>query len=168
MTSFTDALPPLFSAQEIEGELGSVVKEEALAGEKQTEVHDVWGLPGGVDTDVKRFYVRVIEENIASELPPGDLLKALDGLNIMAHQLVVSTPGSMVTKFAPTAIKITVLAGSRLWFIKHDDQPSELVYTGPGDVLAMGPGLITTYTIEPTVSSRFGILVMRTTRTTLK
>jgi hypothetical protein len=157
LTSFADALPPLFSAQQIEGLLGSAVKEEALAGEKQTEVHEVWGLPGGVDTDVKRFYVRVIEENVASELRPGDILKALDELNIMAHQLVVSTPGSLVTKFAPTAIKITVLAGSRLWFIKHDDQPLELVYTGPGDVLAVGPGDISSYTIEPTVSSRFDV-----------
>ena len=32
--------------------------------------------PGGVGTDVKRFYIRVIE-TIALKMPAGDVLKAL-------------------------------------------------------------------------------------------
>jgi hypothetical protein len=61
-----------------EDKLGSPIRREALAGERQTEVFEAWGLegPSGVDTDVKRFYVGVIE-TIALKIPAGDVLKAL-------------------------------------------------------------------------------------------
>ncbi|KAG7528305.1 hypothetical protein FFLO_06245 [Filobasidium floriforme] len=53
-------------------------EREAMAGERQTEVFEAWGLegPGGVDTDMKRFHIGVIE-TIALEMPADDALKAL-------------------------------------------------------------------------------------------
>lgn len=61
-----------------EDQLGSAIRLEALAGERQTEVFEAWGLegPGGVDTDMKRFHIGVIK-TIALEMPAGDALKAL-------------------------------------------------------------------------------------------
>jgi hypothetical protein len=77
-----------------EDQLSSATRLEALAGERQTEVFEAWGLegPGRVDFDVTRFYVGVIEI-VALKMPAGNALRALgeaeQGQPGLQHKMVL-------------------------------------------------------------------------------